>query len=182
VSPPLLALTAYPDVWGPWLLATSAVMLVLISAAYGWWRIRRWPLLALALLSALPAAACGAMGAPRLGVDVQRVLIARQMGIALSDERFDHAFPAGYLASLIVPSRSTRDEVHALVPGARARYACGNSDTFFFFSERIGGAFGQGQALEVTYDAQGGLPRPRSFPTPSARAWTAAARSETGSY
>ena len=115
----------------------------------------RWPLLALVLLSLPPAASCGAVGLPRLAVDAERLLIARQLGLPLADPRFDYDFPVGYYAAAIAPGHTTRAEVRVLVRGARSRYDCGGRDTFYFFSERIGGLLDTGQALEVAYDPDG---------------------------
>jgi hypothetical protein len=142
--------------WG-FLLVCTAPWLLLLLACVAAWRRGRWRPAALlvGLVLVAPLGVCGWEGANLVEREVEQFRIARAMGVALTDPRLDFTFPGGFVVAAAVPGRTTREQVRALVPRARARYGCPNYDVVFFFSESPRGVFRSyqvGDAVVVNYD------------------------------
>jgi|SRR6266540_3701958 len=142
--------------WNYAFLASCSLLAALAvgAAAWFWWRRRRL-LRALPLLITLPLlGSCGLTTITWVRHDVQRVRLARQMGVELRDPRFTPMFPYDYLAAedVLVRGRTTRAEVEALTRHAQVRYRCasGLEEAFFFYGMTQEDAL----VVAVRYDKQ----------------------------
>jgi hypothetical protein len=150
--------------YGFFALCTLLAALVFAASVWLWSRRgRRGALLVPVIGAALLVATCGLVGSNGIRRDLQQVRLARQMGVSLSDPRFNPWFPLDYLMSedVLVRGTTTREEVHEITRHATARYKCATGEAIIYYGTESDPP--QTVSIEVLYDEQDRIREVRSY-------------------
>ncbi len=83
-----------------------------------------------------------------IGLDIERIAAATELGVSFNYQQSLHDFPADYLQGRLVEGVTTRAQVHELLKLAKARYLCISGEKYFFISSSRYKAV----ILDVVYD------------------------------